>query len=139
MMNRAYLRSDAALLPLPSRERVGVRGITRQLILCLLLLWPAFTLAAESSAALAWDQLSKEEQQTLKPFQERWDSLPPERREHLQQGAKRWQSMTSEQREQAKDRFARWQKMTPEQREMARKRYERFRQLPPEQIGRAHV
>ena len=119
MMNRAYFRSDAALPPLPSRERVGVRGIAQQLILCLLLLWPALALAAEGDAPLAWDQLSQEEQQILKPFRERWDTLPPERREHLQQGVKRWQAMTPEQREQAKERFSRWQKLSPEQREMA--------------------
>ena len=131
MMNRACFKSDVSFLPLPSRERAGVRGITHRLILCLLLLWPVLALSAEGDAPLAWDQLSQEEQQTLKPFQERWDSLPPERRERLQHGAKRLQTMTPAQREQARDRFARWQKMTPEQREMARKRYERFRQLPP--------
>ena len=68
--------------------------LNRRLILCLLLLWPAMLWAADSNAPATWNQLSPEEQQVLKPFQDRWDSLPPEQRERLQQGAKRWQTMT---------------------------------------------
>ena len=108
-MNRAYFRNDAPFLPLPLRERAGVRGVTQRLILCLLLLWPIMLWAADSNAPATWNQLSPEEQKVLKPFQERWDTLPPERRERLREGAKRWQSMTPEQREQARDRFAHWQ------------------------------
>jgi len=105
-------------------------------IFCLLLLWPLMLFAADGNTASTWDQLSTEEREILKPFQERWINLAPERQEKLREGAKRWQSMTPEQREQARKRYERWQSMTPEQREQARKRYERYRQLPAEEKER---
>ena len=82
-MNRAYFRNDAPFLPLPLRERAGVRGVTQRLILCLLLLWPIMLWAADSNAPATWNQLSPEEQKVLKPFQERWDTLPQNLKEAI--------------------------------------------------------
>src|SRR5436190_620988 len=52
--------------------------------------------AAESS--VPWDQLTPQEQQALKPFEQRWSQLPPERQHHLRENALRWQQMTPEER-----------------------------------------
>ena len=86
--------------------------------------------------AVAWDQLSAEQQQVLGRFREEWNALPPGRQQALSRGAERWQKMSPEQREMARQRFDRWQSLPTEDRQRIRERYERFRQLPPEQQQR---
>ena len=101
-------------------------------IFCLLLLWPLMLFAADGNTASSWDQLSTEEREILKPFQERWINLAPERQEKLREGAKRWQSMTPEQREQARKRYERYRQLPAEEKERLRRRHEWFKSLSPE-------
>ena len=101
-------------------------------IFCLLLLWPLMLFAADGNTASTWDQLSTEEREILKPFQERWINLAPERQEKLREGAKRWQSMTPEQREQARKRYERYRQLPAEEKERLRRRHEWFKSLSPE-------
>ena len=81
----------------------------------------------------SWEKLSPQEQQVLKPFQDRWNNLSPDRQERLRKGADRWQKMTPDDRKEAQDRFKRWQDLPPDQRDLIRKRYDEFRRLPAEE------
>ena len=90
-------------------------------------------LQAMAQNAIAWDDLSPDEQAILAPMQNQWDTLQPRRQERLLRGADRWNSMTPEQRQQAQDRFQAWNSRTPEDRAEIRNRFEQFRGLPPGQ------
>jgi len=92
--------------------------------------------AGDKISGIAWDELTKEEQQILGPLKDRWNNLPLERQKKLRKGARRWASMTPGERARAKDRLKRWKSLSPEQRELIRRRYARFRRLSPEQQER---
>ena len=91
---------------------------------------------APTSAGMAWDQLTPDQQRALEPYRGRWNQLPPERQQAFVRGAERWQHMTPQQQEQARQRFRQWQELPPDERQKARKRYEQFRELPPDEQER---
>ena len=71
----------------------------------------AQTPVAEESAGVTWNELSPQQQQVLKNFQQQWATLPPERQRRLSQGAARWSDLTPEQKQQARARFRKWQQL----------------------------
>jgi len=101
-----------------------------------LLAWFAAAYGDEAPAPRAWNSLTQEQRQALKPFEQHWTELPPERQQRLLQGAQRWQQMTPEERAHARERFEHWKQMSPEERDQVRRRFERFRNLPPEEQER---
>ena len=64
------------------------------LLMLLLLAVPAVSPLPAAGSGLGWSELSGQEQQLLKRFQDDWDQLPEERRHKLHKGAERWRQMT---------------------------------------------
>ncbi len=105
-------------------------------VLLTLSLLASGALAQTNSSGIPWDQLSPQEQRTLKRFADRWDDFPAARQERLRRGANRWSQMNPEERRSAKHNFRKWKQLSREQQERVRKRFERFLQLPGEEQRR---
>ena len=69
-------------------------------------------LALADEEAIAWNDLSADQQTVLGQFSGTWNALPVLRQNRLAMGANRWLKMDQKQRKQAQLRLARWKNMT---------------------------
>lgn len=97
------------------------------------LLFAAFLICAPALAtALAWTELTPQQQQALAPLSGEWNSLPEKQQKNFIGIAKHYPKLTPPQQQRVHKRLLRWSKLTPAQRQQARERYKSFNQLPPE-------
>ena len=101
--------------------------------------------------AIAWEQLTPEQQQLLGPYRKHWDRLPAGQQEDLARGVTRWQNMTPEQRERAEatpqamaatchrtivsacaSAIPSSSSFSPDEQQRVREAFRRYRDMPPE-------
>lgn len=93
-------------------------------------------LAQRTRKALAWAELTVEQQEILAPLKPDWESLEPERRRKWLGVAKRYPKMTPRGQERVQRRMQAWAKLTPEERRQARENYKRMAKASAEKRRR---
>jgi hypothetical protein len=102
--------------------------ISRQLILCLLLLFTAGL--AQSAGFRLWAELTPQEQAALAPIAGDWNHLPAQQQAKLLKVAQGFAKLTPKQQQVLHMRLQSWTRMTPEQRKIARENYKKLLELP---------
>ncbi len=87
---------------------------------------------AYGQEAIAWEDLSNEEQQLLQQVERRWEQLSLERQVELREGAQRWQEMEPDERDRLRRRLEDLvQRRSLEVRERIVRRFQQFNDAPP--------
>jgi len=86
--------------------------------------------------AIAWEELSREEQQLLRQVERRWEQLSADRKEELRDGAKRWLEMDAEERDRVRRQQDTFQRRSNQERERIVRRFQQFSDAPPAQQRR---
>jgi membrane protein involved in colicin uptake len=87
----------------------------------------------DTQAVRRWQQLSPEQQQSLRERYRQYQQLSTDEQQRLRQSLQRFNAMDPQQQQRIQERFKQWQALPAEQREQIRQTYQDFSELTPEQ------